>query len=271
MTTLQLSRALLSSRASFSSRAIFSRAVLVALIALTAASCGGRRARIEARRNEQLNRQLVQTASRQTGCPPGTLTPQQIADAPPVYTVTGCTTPIEYWLQCSGRGNRNCDWRNVALLNEAAAMPLGCPPQGIQQQLTAAPNMRYATGCGRTAAFTIACNGAACGWAQSSPVQGGTGVAVQQPQQPQQFPMQPQAQTPNAAIQAQVQMHREAILSCLDEGSITLSFRWTADGQVLVQLPTNLQGSAAEGCINAVLGAIRVSASQPGEMSVPVQ
>lgn len=247
------------------------RALVIALIAAAAGGCAGRRARLEARRYERYTRNLVNTASQQTGCPAAALTPQQIADGPPVFTVTGCTTPIEYWLECRGRGNRNCDWRNVALLNEAAAMPLGCPPQGIQQQLTAAPNMRYATGCGRTAAFTIACNGAACGWAQSSPVQGGTGMVVMQQPQPQVGPQPPPPQSPDAAIQAQVQMHREAILSCLDEGSITLRLRWTADGQVLIQLPANLAGTAAEGCINAVLGALRVAASAPGEVTVPVQ
>lgn len=236
---------------------------LLAIAAIGGAGCGGRRARADARRYERYTQNLVTTASQQTGCPPGALTPQQISDGPAVFTVTGCTTPIEYWLQCGGRGNRDCNWQHVALLNEAAAMPLACPPQGIQQQLTASPNMRYATGCGRTAAFTIACNGGACGWAQSSPVQGGTGVEVMAQQPPQ--------QDPDASIQAQVQTHREAILSCLDEGGITLRVRWTGDGQVIVTLPADLQGTAAEGCINAVLGALRVAASQPGEASIPVQ
>jgi hypothetical protein len=239
-------------------------AVVLAAFAIAGAGCGGNRARRDARLQERQARNLLRQASRDTGCAEGTLSPQQIADNPPVYTVTGCTVPIEYWLECRGRGGRNCDWRPVPLLNQQAAMPLQCPPQAIQQQPGQAPNTRFASGCGQMAPFAIACNGAACGWTQTGPTQGQQVAMVAGPGQPGGSPAA-------SALETQVQMQREAILSCVDTGQITLSLRWSAQGEVVVALPQNLTGSPAEACIHAVLGAIRVQAGQPGEITVPVQ
>jgi hypothetical protein len=252
------------------------RALIILAVALAAVAATGCRSRAsrDARMMARYERNVIRYAARDTGCSANQLTPQQITQEPAVVTVTGCTTPIEYWLDCRGRGGRYCRWHNVPHLNESAAQALACPPQAIQQQLTQSPNVRYATGCGRTGMFTMMCNGAACGWALSGPVQGGPMVAGPPGQvgaPPPNVPVPPPGQQPSNILSSQVQLQREAILSCVDEGSLTLNLRWTADGQVLVQLPPHLQGTAAEGCIQAVVGSLRVSAQAAGEVSVSVQ
>lgn len=253
------------------------RAWVIGLVAVASLAAMGCRARVVVRadpRVERYARNLVRVAARDTGCHPSQLAPVQVAAEPAVFTVTGCQTPVEYWLQC---GRRNCNWRRVATLNESAAPVLQCAPHMIQVQPTQTPNVRFAAGCGRIAPFTVACNGAACGWSPSGPVQAGGGpVAAAPPQQPPPATAvvvpgpQPQA-APPTALQSQVQSQREAILSCIDSGSLTLRLRWTSDGQVVVQLPADLVGTAAEGCIQAVLGGMRVAAQAAGEIVVPVQ
>ncbi len=253
---------------------------VAALAALGATGCHRRGGPIRDARMERYTQNMLREAARDTGCALGQLTPTQIASQPAVFTVTGCTAPIEYWLQCGSR-NRHCRWQNVPMLNESATASLSCDPQLIQQQPTQAPNVRYATGCGRTAPFTMSCNGAACGWSQTGPVQGASptvaqppsgGVVVVPQQQAQAVPPPQQpVQAPPNALQVQVQAQREAILSCVDDGSLNLRLRWTADGQVIIQLPPSLIGTAAEGCIQAVLGGMRVQAQASGEVVVPIQ
>ncbi len=246
------------------------KAWLIGVAAIAALGGTGCRSRavVNDARMARYRESMIRDAARDTGCSPGQLVPSQIAAQPAVYTVTGCASPIEYWLECGRRGR--CRWRNVPTLNESAATSLQCAPQTIQQQPSQAPNVRYATGCGRTAPFTMSCNSVACGWAQSGPVQtvGPTveqgpagGVVVVPQEQPTQAP----------ALQAQVQAQREAILSCIDDGSLTIRLRWTADGQVVVQLPPELVGTAAEGCVQAVLGGMRVQAQASGEVVIPIQ
>lgn len=252
------------------------RTVVIGLVALAALSAVGCRSRVVIRdaRMDRYQANLLRLAARDTGCHESQLTPTQIVAEPAVYTVTGCQVPVEYWLEC---GRRRCSWRNVPRLNESAAPVLACTPQMIQLQPSQAPNVRFAAGCGRMAPFAVACNGAACGWSPSGPVQMGGQVAAAPPPQPPPATAvvvpgpQPQAAPPPTALQGQVEAQREAILSCVDSGSLTLRMRWTADGQVLVQLPAELVGTAAEGCIQAVLGGMRVAAQAAGEVVVPVQ
>ncbi len=246
---------------------------VAAVLAVAAVAAGGcRRTRVvDAGQMQRYVAHVVRLAARDTGCPEGQLAPMQIATEPPVFTVTGCgNPPVEYWLNC---GRRRCSWRNVPRLQETASPALACAPDGILLQPTQVPNVRYATGCGRIAPFTIACNGAACQWAMNGPVQQGAPVAAPPP--PQAPPatavvVAPQPGAPPTVIQSQVEAQREAILSCIDSGSLTLRVRWTAEGQVLVQLPADMAGPAAEGCIQAVLGGLRVTAHAAGEVVVPV-
>lgn len=250
---------------------------MVAVAAWAAMGCGGRRARVRAARMQQYEREMMRHAQRDTGCHASQLSPQQIHPDPRVYTVLGCAQPVEYWLQCGPRGLR-CRLRDVPPLNRIASASLQCPPEMIQPQPTQSPMIRYATGCGRTAPYTMQCNAAACGWAQTGAVQAaGGGVYVVPQAQAQEAPaqqqvvVQGQAAAPAATLQTQVQTQREAILSCIDSATVTLRLRWTSDGQVSVQLPPELVGTAAEGCIQAAVGALRVSAQQSGEIMVPLQ
>lgn len=253
---------------------------VVAVVAITAGvgalGCGGRAQRIRDARLARYEQQLMRHAQRATGCPAGQLTAQVMQEEPRVYTVLGCAQPVEYWLECDGRGR--CRVHDIGPLHAVAPQALQCAPNMIQQQPTESPMVRYAAGCGRTAPFTMQCNGGACGWAQTGPAQAAGGAAQaasqpqQQPSQQQQVIVQPpQDDTAAATLESQVQTQREAILSCIDVANVTLRLRWTADGQVIVQLPDELHGTAAEGCIQAAIGALRVSAQQAGEVVVPLQ
>lgn len=251
-------------------------AVAVTACAVGMLACGGRAQRVRNRRMMVYEHQLLRHAQRDTGCPAQQLTPQQINQEPPVYTFLGCDQPVEYWLMCDHRAH--CRPHDVPRLNNIASGALACPPGAIQQQPTQNPTMRYATGCGRTAPFTIQCGGGGCSWQQTGPAQGAGGGAYAGPPPPQQPPQQvivtePPAQgpAPAATLQTQVQTQREAILSCIDDATLVLRLRWTADGQVIIQLPPELAGTAAEGCIQAAIGALRVSAQQAGEVEVPLQ
>ncbi len=256
------------------------RGAVLVLIALTAVGAIGcrRGGRIQTGLSVRYQRNLLRLAARDTGCAVNQLAPMQIGAGPDVFAVTGCSFPVEYWLQCGRRGRR-CRWSRVPTLNEQAAPVLQCQPQMIQQQLTQAPNMRIAVGCGRQATFAMTCNGAACGWTMTGPAQapapgaiaavppppgGAVGVAA--------VPPPPGGATGDGTIVAgQLQAQREAILSCLDSPSVVLSIRWTTDGVIQVRLPPELAGSAAEGCVQAALSTIRVTAQQAGEITVPVQ
>jgi hypothetical protein len=254
---------------------------VVAVVATTALAAWGCRRRtvdttISPERMQRYEANMLRHAERDTGCPAAQLSPQLIHSDPRVYAVYGCDQPIEYWLRCS-RNNRRCSWRHVPRLHEQAAPMLGCQPESVQIQPTQAPNIRYASGCGASMAFAIQCNAAACGWTQTVAPQGGGGVIVV-PQQQAQAQAQPAgpAQAPPAgapanALQSQVQTQREAILSCVDDATLMLRLRWTADGQVIIQLPPELVGTAAEGCIQAAVGALQVQAQEPGEIAVPLQ
>lgn len=212
---------------------------------------------------------LVRTASRDTGCHPSQLAPEMIATQPPIYTVVGCAQPVEYWLRC-GRRNRNCRWRRVPTLNDVSAAALGCPANAIQQSPSQMPNVRYATGCGHSATFGLSCNGVSCGWVQNGPTQAAAGQAYAGAQTVVVPGPTAQAAVDPNALPAQIQAQREAILSCIDAAGVTLSVRWTAEGQVLLQLPEGLAGTEAEGCIQAAVGQLRVSANQAGGLEIPV-
>lgn len=171
------------------------RGAVVAIVALMAAGAFGchRRAVVQDGRAERYQRHLMRYAARDTGCNEAQLVPSQIGQQPGVYTVTGCSFPVEYWLEC-GRGGRHCRWRRIPTLNEQAATSLGCQPQLIQQQLTQAPNVRIAAGCGQQASFQMLCNGAACGWAMTGPAQG----AAPPPDTPRQAPPWRRPRSPRA-------------------------------------------------------------------------
>ena len=250
------------------------RAAVMAVLAVALVAAWGcrRRGVVTGGLSARDHTRLMHHAQRDTGCPAAQLSPSLISSPPNVYTVTGCAQPQEYWQECRGR---RCRWHRVQPLHESASGLLSCPPQMVQQQLTQQPSMRTAVGCGRMVTFAMACTGSACAWSPASPVQaqGAAVTAAPQPQAQQQVTVaSPPAQgNPSAALQAQVQQQREAVLSCVDPGTtLVLSLRWTADGQVIVQLPDNLAGTAAEGCIQAALGALQVAAQQPGTIEVPL-
>lgn len=254
------------------------RWAVVALIATVAVGAWGCRRARPAVQNGQLNpryeRQLLQIASRDTRCPVGQLSIGLLTPGDPaVYTVNGCTQPREYWLRCTHRGRR-CAWRPVTPLAETASANIQCAAPQIQVQPTQAPNVRYASGCGRQAPFTISCNTVACGWAVSGPIEGaGPAVAAQQPQVAVQAtqPGQPSAAT-GEDLQNRLMTQREAILSCLDNAAgLALTLRWTAEGQVFLEIPPELSNTAAEGCIQAAVGVLRVQAAQPGQITVQLQ
>ncbi len=251
------------------------RVALVALIAVTgviAAGCGRRAVRRDGELNAHYERTLLHIAARDTGCPAQQLAPALLAPGDPaVYSVNGCGAPVEYYLVCGRRGRR-CRWERVTPLEQTAAASLQCSPQAVQQQPTQAPTTRYAAGCGRQAPFTLGCNQVACGWAMSGPMEGaGPAVAAGQPQ------VAVQASQPvgnaGADLQQRLMGQREAILSCLDDVSnLSLTLRWTAAGQVILQIPPELTNTAAEGCIEAAVGALTVQApSQPGQITVVLQ
>lgn len=249
--------------------------MMVAIFAVAALGCG-RRAVVRDGSARGHQRNLVRLAARATGCQGNQLQPTMIGANPPVWSVMGCSFPVEYWLSCRGR---RCHWQPIPTLNEQAAAPLQCQPQMIQQQLTQAANMRVATGCGRQGTFAVACNGTACGWAMA---QSQAPAAMPVPAAPPAALPPPQAGTavtataaPTAADQSAVNTElsnqREAILSCIDTPTVNLTVRWTADGLVQIQLPPELTGSAAEGCIQAAVGTLRITAQRAGQLTVPVQ
>ncbi len=255
---------------------------LLALVGTGSVGCAGREARRAAARTARHERQLLAHASRDTGCPGQQLVAQQISAEPPVFSVTGCATPIEYWMRCGGRRQQYCQWRHVARVNEAAAEPLACPPDAILQRATQTSNERVASGCGRAASFRMICNDAACGWALTGSVRG-----AQPPAEPEQSAAQSPAQEtptveptgaapapatsgPGLALSDRVSRQREAILSCVDGPSVTLHLRWTADGRVLTQLPSQLSGTPSEGCVHEAVGTMRVQAGEAGEIVIPV-
>ncbi|MBZ0117095.1 MAG: hypothetical protein K8H88_08880 [Sandaracinaceae bacterium] len=276
------------------------RLLMIGLATVLALAACGRRARVVIdprtgqqvvidRRSEQYTRNLIALAARDSGCPAPGLTPIQIH--PEVYSVTGCAVPYEYWLQCGRRGR--CSWRRLGTLNEAAAGATQCPPEMIQQVPTQDPSVRQVAGCGHSSVFAMMCSaaGAGCGWvlrgtAPSAPVVVAQGQIPQaqppQPQQPQVLvvPAPPQAQAPQqpapsasvvVSIEAQIRAQREALLSCVPDGRLDLTVRWSSNGQVILQLPPALTGTPAEGCVQAVVGTLRVQASAPGQTVVAVQ
>lgn len=255
------------------------RWAVLALIATVAVGAWGCRRGRPAVANGQLNpryeRQLIQIAARDTRCPPGQLSISLLAQGQPaVYSVMGCQQPREYMLRCGRRGRR-CAWRPVTPLAQTAAANIQCAAPQIQVQPTQMPNVRYATGCGRQAPFTISCNTVTCGWAVSGPIEGaGPAVAAQQPQVAVQAaqPGQPNGAAAGENLQNQLMTQREAILSCLDNAAgLALTLRWTAEGQVFLEIPPELSNTAAEGCIQAAVGVLRVQAAQPGQITVQLQ
>lgn len=240
--------------------------VVVALaLAMTGALGCGRRAVVQDGSSARQQRELLRYGERHTGCPAGQLQAVMIGQSPPVWAVMGCTQPREYWLNCQ---RRRCRWERIHTLNEIAARTMQCPPQMIEQQLTQAPHMRVATGCGQQMSFAMQCSGRDCEWAPAgaaAPVAQSSGGGT---------PVTPTAQAPAASggsLTGQLQAQREAILSCTDRDTIELTLRWTADGMVQIQLPPDLAGSAAEGCIQAALSNLRVQTDQPGSVTIPVQ
>lgn len=158
-------------------------------------------------------------------------------------------------------------------------MALQCQPQMIQQQPTQMPSTRYAIGCGQQAAFTLRCVvGRSCAWAMVGPPQGAAPVVAVQPQT-QVVPPPPQvsvtavppAQGEAAAVQSQLRAQREAILSCANLGTINLTVRWTAEGAVQVALPPELVGTAADGCIQAAVGTIRIVTQRAGQITISIR
>jgi hypothetical protein len=253
--------------------------IAIALLASFAAGCRGRSPQAMA---DRYTRNLLVLASRDSGCAPAQLQIQQIH--PEVYSVAGCTIPYEYWLRCNAR-NR-CAWERVMTVNEAASTVMSCPLNMVQQSPTADPTTRYATGCGRSAVFGIQCAavGMGCGWvsrgaAPSGPViveQGTIPNAQRDPQvlvvpQPPPATLDVQIQAPAASVQAQVMAQREALLSCVDGSSMSLTLRWTPQGQVQLQAPPQIAGTAAEGCMQAVVGTLHVQAAGAGQTIVALQ
>ena len=246
----------------------------LAALTLSVSGCGrGRHAIAPNGLSAHEHELLLATASQTTGCPAGALSAEAISSTPVVMTVTGCGAPVEM-LQVCGRRGRRCQWEPLARIEESAAGALQCPPQQIQQQPGQMPNQRWVQGCGRSAGFALNCGGAMCAWAQAGPVQMQGPAQFQAPQQQQQQTVTVQgngSMNPGGNLEAQVAAQREILMSCIDSGNLVLNLRWTAEGQVLVSLPDNLAGTAAEGCIQAALGALRVQAASPGEITVPIQ
>jgi len=238
---------------------------VLALVIMSAWGCG-RRAVVQDGSSARQQRELLAYGERHTGCPAGQLQTVMIGQSPAVWSVMGCTQPREYWLNCA---RRRCRWERVHTLNEIAARTMQCPPQMIQQQLTQSPNLRVATGCGQQMTYGMQCNGRDCDWAPTgaaAPVAASSGGGT--PVTP---TAQPQPSASGGSLTGQLQAQREAILTCTDRDTIELTLRWTADGMVQVQLPPDLAGSAAEGCIQAALANLRVQAEQAGSVTIPVQ
>ncbi|MFK7990822.1 MAG: hypothetical protein AB8I08_32685 [Sandaracinaceae bacterium] len=243
------------------------RAAILAVLALSMLVAGGcRRRSAPAGQNGALDSRqysrLMRYAERHTGCDESVLSPTLISTGPNVYSVTGCAHPADYWQQCS---RRRCRWQRIEPAQEVASQMIQCPTTNIQQQMTQSPMMRSVTGCGQTLTMTLGCDGRSCQWHASTQ---GQQQVYAQPAQVHDAPVG----SVSARLSAQVQAQREAVLSCLDAGvNLTLSLRWTEQGAVVVQLPPELAGTPSEGCIHAALGALQVSAQQPGQVRVPIQ
>ena len=254
--------------------------VLIATSAMVATGCGRRAARYEARQNAlhermalRYTQQLLRIASADTGCSPQQLTFTAIT--PEVYMVIGCGLPHEYLLDCP----RRCRWLRIEPTPSIASGVLQCSPEMIQLEPQGSPMRRMASGCGRMASFDLVCQAEHCNWTQSGPVvaraQQPTGQTVHVRGQVSSGQSSGQSlvvdhQIPLAALQSQIAGQRDALLQCLGGSGIHLGFRWTAEGQVIVSLPPNLAGSATESCLNGILGNLRVNASAPGEVLIPV-
>lgn len=246
------------------------RGALLLAVGLTmlAPGCRGRRARLLDARAARVSTvstvQLTATVQRDTGCPAAQVATAQINASPPVYTVQACGTSAEYWGLCDGRG---CQWSRIADMSGLAAGPLSCGASTIVEQPTGQPLVRNAVGCGRMLAFTLMCTPSSCSWSQTGPVQGSGGfVATNTPPPP-----PPTGSGPGANLQAQITTQRDAILSCVDVPSFNLTLRWTPEGQVTVQLPPEIAGTSAEGCVQAAVGQLSVRAEASGQVIIPVQ
>lgn len=158
-----------------------SLAVLVTL-AIVTLGLGCRRHRDpvhDARRIERFERNLIRHAARDSGCAPPQVQPVRIAET--VWTANTCTGPIEYHLDCRSRGRRwaNCRWRRIGRVEEAAAAVLSCPVQGMTQEPTQQPMVRFVNGCGRRVQMNMACNDVGCGWMAAGPASGQAGPGGQ--------------------------------------------------------------------------------------------
>lgn len=255
------------------------RWAVVGLLAAVAVGAWGCRRHRPAIHNGQLSeryeRSLLRLASRETGCEEAMLSPALLTRGDPaVYTVSGCQQPVEYWLRCRTPRAVRCDWERVTPLAETAAANMQCTANAMSQQPTQQPTTRYASGCGRQAPFTISCNAVGCGWAMSGPIEGaGPPVAAGDSQVAVQTGQPGQGGAPGQNLQQQLMTQRDAIMSCLDDVSgLALTLRWTAQGQVILQIPQELTNTAAEGCIRAAVGALQVPPqAQPGEVTVNLQ
>lgn len=252
-----------------------SKTALLVLAALVLGACGGSRSPLDnPRLLARYERNLPAAAARDSGCAPGAITATRVARE--VWVAQTCNLPIEYRIECAGR---SCNWIRLPTLNEQAAPLLQCQPQLIQQQPAGVPTVRVASGCGRQATFSLTCNGPACGWSATSAVVTLAPQTVDPVAPLGSEPAPPRVTTsggeggdPSASLQSQVELQRDALMSCIEgaEGTITLTLRWTGDGRVNIVLPPQMAGTVAEGCIQAILGALSVSAQSPGEVVVPL-
>lgn len=237
--------------------------------------CGRRRSILDNPRYVQrFERQLIGLAAVESGCPPTSVVPVRVDRQ--LWVTNTCNAPREYTIEC---GRRNCQWRPVPTLADAAAPLLSCQPQMVQQQVLN-PTQRNAVGCGRAAPFVLSCQSPSlCGWSAAGPVVaqqvGVAGVSAGAPPTSGgvtvQVPSAPPAAAPSSNLQQQIQNQREAVLSCIEGTTLTLRLRWGPDGQVIIMLPEQMIGTVAEQCIQAVLGGLTVQTDVAGEIVVPLQ
>jgi len=142
--------------------------ILVALLAVTAVSGCRRHARPDelglrtGRINERRLQNLVEEASRATGCPAAALQRQELGRG--VYEIAGCNMVRHYAMPC--RNRYSCRWEAIAPIESQVPAYFQCAPPAVWIQPTNDPLTRVVTACDRQAHFQLRCAELECGWFQ---------------------------------------------------------------------------------------------------------
>lgn len=246
------------------------------------ATAGGGRPRTVSHRHY---RNLLRISSRDMGCHHRQIATQEVS--PGIFTMSGCGQQREYVMACSGR--RHCRWLSIQPVEQVAMAETQCQSGQI---VVAAPQplARQVTACGQTLSYALACGPGACAWTRGTvssavmmqsepgtvvivvPDDGGPvagGVVVQDQAPGQVGDEQADVVQIGAAetLQALLATQLAVVRQCTQGQTVTLSVRWSAQGQISVGLAAPHAGTPMEACVQQAIGSVVLQGvSAPGEV-----